>query len=150
MGQTTCKLLYTDRCSAQMKLLRATLEQELPSFTVATGKRDENSSRSYYSSKYGTYPLGHVQGDNYHIRYEILSVRECVCPSWKMFALPGNGLNFEACSFTEWVLGYQWVLLKACGHLLDYKHKKVNHRLYKRAVRTWGAYMSQPVDVERA
>ena len=41
------------------------------------------------------------------------------------------------------------VSLKAFSHLLDYRHKKVNDKLYKQAVRTWGAYMSQRVDVER-
>ena len=33
-----------------------------------------------------------------------------------------------------------WVSLKAISHLLDYRHKKINGKLYKGAVRTWGAY----------
>ena len=36
------------------------------------------------------------------------------------------------------------VSLKAFSYLLDYRHKKVNDKLYKRAVRTQGAYMSPP------
>ena len=40
--------------------------------------------------------------------------------------------------------------LKAFNHLLDYRHEKANDKLYKRAVRTWEAYMSRSVDVERA
>ena len=37
-----------------------------------------------------------------------------------MFALPGNGLSLEAFSFTERLVGYQWVSFKAFSHLLDY------------------------------
>ena len=29
-----------------------------------------------------------------------------------MFALPGNGLNLEALSFTEQVVGYQWGVIE--------------------------------------
>ena len=41
-----------------------------------------------------------------------------------MFALPGNGHNLDAFSFTERVVGYQ---REEC--LLDYRHKKVNDKL---------------------
>ena len=37
----------------------------------------------------------------------MINVRVCVRASRKMFALPGNGLNLEAFSFTKRVVGYQ-------------------------------------------
>ena len=42
------------------------------------------------------------------------------------------------------------VSMKTVSQLLDYRYKKVYDKLYKRAVRTWGACMSQCVVVERA
>ena len=90
-----------------------------------------------------------TQISSYNI-YKIIVVCVCMRPSRKMFTLPGNGLNFEASLLLSRLEATNGVLLKAFSHLLDYRHKKVSDKLYKRAVRTWGAYMSQHVHVERA
>ena len=85
----------------------------------------------------------HIVPTLVHIIYNYACV--CMHLSWKMFTLPGSGLNLEAFSSTERVVGYQQGAVESVYHLLDYRHKKVNDKL---AIRTWGAYMSRRVDVE--
>ena len=48
------------------------------------------------------------------------------------------------------LLATNGVSLKAFIYVLDYRHKTVKDKLYKWAVRTWEAYMSHCVDLERA
>ena len=61
-----------------------------------------------------------------------------------------NGPNLRPSLSLSGLQATNTVSLKAFSRLLDYRHKKVSGKLYKQAVRTWEAYMSQRVDDERA